>query len=83
MSFNQSNKSMSSLSASTNDSQTRPTQTPCRQSLYDVRFEIDRQNDVREKYNIPPPFERTWLRQPRYVPQERPRIGPMKQMSDK
>ena len=48
---------------------------PVEQTLYDIRFERDRQNDVRERYNIPPPFQRKWLRQPRYVPQERPNSG--------
>jgi len=42
-------------------------------------FETARRNDVRHKYNIPPPFQRTWLREPRYVPQERPRVDQIKQ----
>lgn len=44
---------------------------------FEKQIENDRRNDLREKFNIPPPFERQWLRQPRYVPQERPRIGQM------
>lgn len=56
-----------------------PIHMPYERTLYDIKFERDRQNDVREKYNIPPPFQRKWLRQPRYVPQERPNIGKMQQ----
>jgi hypothetical protein len=52
---------------------------PYERTLYDIKFERDRQNDVREKYNIPLPFQRKWLRQPRYVPQERPNIGQIQQ----
>jgi hypothetical protein len=52
---------------------------PCERTVYDIRFERDRHNDIREKYNIPLPFERNWLRQPRYVPQERPIIGQTQQ----
>lgn len=51
-------------------------------NLYEQRIEINCRNDLREKYNIPPPFERQWLRQPRYVPQERPQFGQMKPMND-
>lgn len=54
-----------------------PVNMPVEKTVYDIRFERDRQNDLREKYNIPPPFQRKWLRQPRYVPQERPNIGQM------
>jgi len=56
--------------------------TPCERTTYDFKFEKDRQNDVREKLNIPPPFQRKWLRQPRYVPQERPVFGQIKQLQD-
>ncbi|CAF1170775.1 unnamed protein product [Rotaria sordida] len=56
-----------------------PIHVPCERSLYDIKFERDRQNDVREKYNIPPPFQRKWLRQPRYIPQERPNFGQIQQ----
>ncbi|CAF4594952.1 unnamed protein product, partial [Rotaria magnacalcarata] len=28
---------------------------PVERSLYDIKFERDRHNDLREKYNIPPP----------------------------
>jgi hypothetical protein len=55
-----------------------PIHIPYERTLYDVKFERDRQNDIREKYNIPLPFQRKWLRQPRYVPQERPNIGQIK-----
>ncbi|CAF0866982.1 unnamed protein product [Rotaria sp. Silwood1] len=59
-----------------------PIHMPCERSLYDIKFERDRQNDLREKYNIPPPFQRKWLRQPRYIPQERPNFGQIQQSQD-
>ena len=52
---------------------------PHERTPYDVKFERDRQNDIREKYNIPLPFQRKWLREPRYVPQERPNTGQTQQ----
>lgn len=59
-----------------------PVHVPYERTPYDMRFEKERQNDVREKYDIPPPFQRKWLRQPRYVPQERPTIGQVNQSKD-
>ncbi|CAF3082051.1 unnamed protein product [Rotaria socialis] len=52
---------------------------PVERSLYDIKFERDRHNDLREKYNIPPPFQRKWLREPRYTPKERPNCGQVQQ----
>lgn len=46
--------------------------TSIHRSMY---FKVDRSSNLREKYNIPPPFERQWFRRPRYVPQERPIYG--------
>lgn len=51
-------------------------------NLYNRQVEIDRRKNLREKYNIPPPFERQWLRQPRYVPQERPNFGQSRPTED-
>jgi hypothetical protein len=56
-----------------------PINIPCEQSLYDRKVEMDRENDLCQKYNIPPLFQRNWLRQLRYVPQERPDFGQIKQ----
>ncbi len=74
-SFNHSSNSPCSPSARQQESNGLPIHKPHEQTLYDVKFERDRQNDVRQKYNIPSPFQRKWLRQPRYVPQERPKFG--------
>ncbi|UJR29149.1 hypothetical protein I4U23_010363 [Adineta vaga] len=74
-SFNQSFESPCSPSVTKQESNELPVHKPHERSQYDIQFERDRQNDIREKYNIPAPFERTWLRQPRYVPQERPNFG--------
>jgi hypothetical protein len=60
-----------------------PIHMPYESTAYDIKFERDRQNDVREKFNIPPPFQRKWLRQPRYVPQERPNVGQVQQSQNK
>lgn len=57
------------------ESKNLPVHMPVEQTVYDIRFERDRQNDLRERFNIPPPFQRKWLRQPRYIPQERPDVG--------
>lgn len=82
-----SHQSTDCLNPSMNDSSEKhsnelPIRMPYEQTPYDVRFEKDRQNDVREKFNIPPPFQRKWLRQPRYVPQERPVFGQIKQFQN-
>lgn len=69
----------SSMNEEKDASKRLPVHKPVEQTVYDIRFERDRQNDLREKYDIPPPFQRKWLRQPRYIPQERPNIGQISQ----
>jgi hypothetical protein len=81
-SFNYSSNSSCSPSLPQQESSALPVHMPYERTLYDMKFEKDSQNDVRQKYNIPPPFQRKWLRQPRYVPQERPNVGHMKQLQD-
>jgi hypothetical protein len=76
------NTPSSSLPVTKQKNNELPIHTPQERTLYDIRFERDRQNDMREKYNIPLPFQRKWLRQPRYVPQERPIIGQTQQSKD-
>ncbi|CAF5095811.1 unnamed protein product [Rotaria sp. Silwood1] len=77
--FTQSLNSPCSPSLIQRKSNKLPIHIPYERSLYDIKFERDRQNDLREKYNIPPPFQRKWLRQPRYIPQERPNFGQIQQ----
>ncbi|CAF2510034.1 unnamed protein product [Rotaria sp. Silwood2] len=78
-SFNYSLNSSCSPSLTQEKSNILPIHMPCERSLYDIKFERDQQNDIREKYNIPQPFQRKWLRQPRYIPQERPNFGQIQQ----
>jgi hypothetical protein len=77
--LNYSLNSSCSPSVTQHESNELPVHMPYERTLYDIRFERDHQNDLRQKYNIPPPFQRKWLRQPRYVPQERPNGGQIQQ----
>ncbi len=82
-SFNHSFESSCSPAITKQESNELPVHIPHGQTLYDVKFERDRQNDIRQKYDIPPPFQRKWLRQPRYIPQERPNFGQIQQSQNK
>ncbi|CAF0960852.1 unnamed protein product [Adineta ricciae] len=82
-SFNHSLESLCSPTVTKQESNELPIHTPHERSLYDMQFERDRQNDIRGRYNVPEPFQRTWLRQPRYVPQERPSFGEVHQSKRK
>ncbi|CAF0737517.1 unnamed protein product [Adineta steineri] len=78
-SFNHSLESPCSPSQTKQESNQLPIHMPYQQTVYDIKFEKERQNNQYQKYNVPPPFQREWLRQPRYKPQERPNFGQTQQ----
>lgn len=77
--MNYSSNSLRLCSATQEKLRELPVYMPYERTLYDIKFERDHQNNMHEKYNIPPPFQRKWLRQPRYIPQERPNYSQSQQ----